>query len=441
MQAAFFGNGLARATPLPSRIGARESSADASTRDTAGRAVKRMADDYDAAAGHATPWTFALASADSQLFASGLHQRLTPGPANTLAERVRRLFADDRDGSGRDGSGQAPDLLVGALPFDRTADDCLFQPETASDVPWALKATGPAVQQRWRVRAEPSRADYERAVARALTIIAALQWDGTPLDKIVLSRSLVLETDTPIDVLALSARLTGDPGAVRFLTPLDPGADGQPRHLVGATPELLISKTGATVRSYPLAGSARRSADPVEDRAAATALMRSDKDQREHRWVVEAILDRLAPLCSDLDAPKRPVMVSTRTMWHLGTQISGRLKHPDDVSAAGLAALLHPTPAVGGTPRERAAALIPELEGYDRGFYAGAVGWTDRAGDGAWYVSLRCAEVSGRRARVFAGAGIVAGSDPAAEADETSAKLQAILRALNIDEDGRPLVA
>lgn len=436
MQAAFFGNSLADATPFPSRIGTRDSSADASTRDTSGRAVKLISDDYDAAAGHATPWIFALAAADSQLFASGLRQRLAPGPADTLAERVRTFFAGDRDGSGR-----TPDLLVGALPFDRMADDCLFQPETASDVPWALKAAGPATRQTWRVRTQPSRADYEKAVARALAIIAASHRDSAPLDKIVLSRSLVLETDAPIDVLALSARLTGDPGAVRFLTPLDPDADGQPRHLVGATPEMLVAKTGAAVRSYPLAGSARRSPDPVEDRAAATALMRSDKDQREHRWVVEAILDRLAPLCSDLGAPERPVMVSTRTMWHLGTRITGRLKQPDQVSAAELAALLHPTPAVGGTPRDRAAALIPELEGYDRGFYAGTVGWTDRAGDGAWYVSLRCAEVSGRRARIFAGAGIVDGSNPAEEADETSAKLQAILRALNIDEDGRPLVA
>ncbi len=394
-----------------------------------------MLDDYEATLARATPWIFALAAADSQLFASGLRQRLTPGPADTLAERVSAFFANERGGT------QVPDLLVGALPFDRAADDCLFQPETASDIPWALKAAAPPARQAWRVTAEPSRADYQRAVARALEIITASHRDGAPLDKIVLSRSLVLESDAPIDVLALSARLTGDPGAVRFLTPLDHGADNRPRHLVGATPELLISKTGEAIRSYPLAGSSRRSTDAIEDRASATALMRSDKDRREHRWVVEAILDRLAPLCSDLVAPERPVMVSTRTMWHLGTQITGRLKHPDRVSAAELAALLHPTPAVGGTPRDRAAALIPQLEGYDRGFYAGAVGWTDRAGDGAWYVSLRCAEVSGHRARIFAGAGIVDGSNPAEEADETSAKLQAILKALNIDENGQPLAA
>ncbi|MNQ93520.1 Isochorismate synthase DhbC [compost metagenome] len=121
-------------------------------------------------------------------------------------------------------------------------------------------------------------------------------------------------------------------------------------------------------------------------------------------------------------------------MWHLGTRIEGRLRRPDEVSAAELAALLHPTPAVCGSPRDRAAELIRELEAYDRGFYAGAVGWTNAVGDGAWYVALRCAEVCGREARLYAGAGIVEGSDPAAEADETSGKFQAVLRALGVDE-------
>src|SRR5690606_36707441 len=123
-------------------------------------------------------------------------------------------------------------------------------------------------------------------------------------------------------------------------------------------------------------------------------------------------------------------------MWHLGTMLKGRLKSADEASSAEQAAMMYPTPAVDGTSRDQPMALIAELEDYDRGFYAGAVGWTDRAGDGDWFVSLRCAEVSGPYARVYAGAGIVEGSDPAEEVDETSAKLQSILRALGVEEEG-----
>lgn len=399
-----------------------------------GVAVKVMVDGFDAGPARAAPWRFALAGADRHLFASGMRQRLRPGSAHTLAERVGAFFAGQ-------GGASAPRLLVGALPFDRSADDVLFQPETISDTPWNLHGIGKRRGHGWHVRPEPSRAAYEAAVARALELIAASRCDEMPLHKIVLSRSLLLEADSPIDVMALSARLTGDPGAVRFLAPLGPGADGHQRHLVGATPELLISKAGPAIVSHPLAGSSRRSADPVEDRAAAGFLMQSEKDRREHRWVVEAILDSLAPWCSDLSVPQGPSLVSTRTMWHLGTRIEGQLRNPDTVSSAELAAVLHPTPAVGGTPRDRAVPLIRDLEGYDRGFYAGAVGWTDGKGDGAWYISLRCAEISGRRARIYAGAGIVDGSDAAQEADETSAKLQAILRALGVDEEGHPLAS
>jgi len=372
---------------------------------------------------------FVLAKTDGYLSGRGLRQRLAPGPVHTLAERVRAYFA----GSPANGNS----LLMGAIPFDRMADDFLFQPEIVSHARPVTTCDARPFGHRWQVRPEPSRARYEEAVMEALRLIAESHAGDDPLEKIVLSRSLLLEADEPVDVMALLERLAGDPGAVRFLTPLGASAGGDPRYLTGATPELLIRKSGEAVLSHPLAGSSPRSADAAEDKAAAERLMRSQKDRREHQWVVEAILDGLAPYCHVLHAPDVPDLVSTRSMWHLATRIEGRLKDPEGVSAAELAAVLHPTPAVGGTPRGRALALIPELELYDRGFYAGAVGWTDRAGDGEWYVSLRCAEVTGRQVRVYAGAGIVEGSVPAEEADETSAKLQAILRALGIDEDGR----
>ena len=393
--------------------------------------LREATDCWTASAARETPELFALATSDRRFSASGVRHRLEPGPADTLGERVRRFFAQER-------ACCAPELLVGALPFDRMASDFLFQPETVSDTPLAARPVEALPGHKWRIRPEPTRTAYEAAVTRALGLIAQSQGTAAPLDKIVLSRSLLLEADAPIDITNLYRRLRGDPAVVRFLTPLGPGADGQPRHLIGATPELLLRKQGAAILSYPLAGSARRSSDTAEDSAQAGKLMGSQKDQREHRWVVEAILDGLSPYCTHLSAPDIPVLVSTQTMWHLGTPIDGQLKNADEVSSAELAAVLHPTPAVGGTPRDQALALIPELEGYDRGFYAGAVGWTNRAGDGEWHVSLRCAEVSGQSARVYAGAGIVEGSRPEEEADETSAKLLAILQALGVNEEGSP---
>ena len=376
------------------------------------------------------PWAFALAGPDESLFASGLGQRLTPGPAATLGARARDFFANTAT------DGTRPALLVGALPFDRTADDFLYQPAHASTSPWVISNTPGRIADRWQVRPSPSVDHYKAAVSSALEAISASENDAETLSKLVLSRSLVLEADRQIDLPALWARLNVDPSALRFLTYIGTGRHGEQRHLIGATPELLLRKRGRQITSHPLAGSAPRGSDTASDRAAADMLAGSAKDQREHRWVVEAIMDALAPHCRSLSATAEPEIVATQTMWHLGTAIKGELARPEETSAAELAALLHPTPAVGGTPRDKATALIHELEGYDRGFYAGTVGWTDHQGDGAWYVSLRCAEVSGNSARAYAGAGIVEGSTPDSEAAETSAKLQAILRALAIDEIG-----
>ena len=381
----------------------------------------------------ADEWAFGLSAPGLALFTRGMARRLIPGPADTLGQRSRDFF---RDMAGGDRAARGPALLVGALPFDRRADDFLFLRGAASNRPWAgAQSRLPAS---YRVEAEPVRAAYEAAVARALDQISTSVDATDPLLKVVLSRAVRLEADQDIDAVDLWRRLAADSGAVRFITPIGPNAKGTMRHLVGATPELLISKAGPHVASHPLAGSARRGADLSTDEAIARRLTESDKDRREHALVVEAILDALSPVCRDLRAPEGPSLISTRTMWHLGTRIEGRLSRPDEISSADLAALLHPTPAVAGAPREAATALIRELEPVDRGFYAGAVGWTNAAGDGAWHVALRCAEVEGPRVRLYAGAGVVEGSDPAAEAAETSAKFEAMLRAIGVDETGRP---
>ncbi|WP_333629139.1 isochorismate synthase, partial [Stenotrophomonas cyclobalanopsidis] len=218
--------------------------------------------------------------------------------------------------------------------------------------------------------------------------------------------------------------------------PVEPGQ--APAWLVGATPELLLRKRGAQVLSHPLAGSARRSSDPAEDQRVAQALLASRKDHDEHRHVVEAIVDGLAPWCSRVEAQAQPMLHATASMWHLGTRIHATLKDPS-TPAATLLAELHPTPAVCGTPRQAALQRIRELEPVPRGFYAGAVGWLDAQGDGDWYVAIRCARLQGTQLRLFAGAGIVADSQPEAEAAETGAKFTALLNALGV-HDPAPLI-
>ncbi len=247
------------------------------------------------------------------------------------------------------------------------------------------------------------------------------------VEKAVLARYRDMSCAEPCDPLAIAARLAADhQSAFVFALPV-----AEDRHLVGASPELLIAKSGTRLRSHPLAGSARRSSDAVTDRAHADALVSSEKDRREHAYVVEAIRDVLAPYCVRVDAPD-PGLLGTDSMWHLGTEITAKLRDPE-VPVGELAARLHPTPAVCGTPRLGAYDLISEAESFDRGFFAGAVGWSDARGDGEWAVSIRCGEVSAHRIRAYAGAGIVAGSDPDAELAETSGKLSTFLAAVSAE--------
>jgi isochorismate synthase len=371
---------------------------------------------------------FALVSNRETLVGRGC-LRLVGDAGEPSGARARAFFAEQASG---------PRIIVGALPFAAGAPAHLYQPAeiarsagrsrlAAAFPPALVRAAAPV----WRVEAEPPLADYRAAVAE---VLARMAHGEEGLRKVVLSRSLRLLSDRPIEASALLRALAQDEHVTAFCAPLAGSSAG--RALVGATPELLVARQGLDVVSHPLAGSARRLADASADRAAADALMASDKDRREHAEVVTAILDLLAPHCAELAHPGDPQLTATDTMWHLGTRIEGRLRD-ETMSALDLAALLHPTPAVCGTPREAAARTIAELEGYERGFYAGAAGWVDEAGDGAWHVAIRCAEVAGNEARLYAGAGIVPGSDPVAEGEETSAKFAALLGAFGIDEDGR----
>ena len=180
---------------------------------------------------------------------------------------------------------------------------------------------------------------------------------------------------------------------------------------LGASPELLISRLGRRVRSHPLAGTVARSGDPAADAALTGLLLGSAKEREEHRLVVDEVAAALRPVCRALDVPEVPSIVALRNVSHLGTLIEGELEG-DEVTALDLVSRLHPTPAVAGSPTAPAVAYLTDVEGFDRGCYAGPVGWMDSRGDGEWAVAVRSAEVRGNTARLFAGVGVVSDSDP-----------------------------
>lgn len=329
-------------------------------------------------------------------------------------------------------------VALAAIPFDTTRAAWVIQPQaidlqaSAASDPHPASAPAPRSTAR-AMTSQPTRAGYITAVQQVLGRFAAP--DAADREKVVLSRRLSVEFEHTVDVAALIDRLRADSHATTFCLPLEPEAPG--RVFVGASPELLIAKDDRAVLSTPLAGSARRSPDAAIDRDRADGLSHSEKDLREHALVVEWIADRLTPYCRALTVPSLPSLVSTDAMWHLGTEIHGTLRD-DTTPSAQLALDLHPTPAVCGTPQTWARDTIADLEGFDRRFFGGVVGRSDARGDGRWMVAIRCAEIDGAVAQVYAGAGIVRGSDPIAEAEETSAKFVTLLSALGVDEQPEP---
>jgi isochorismate synthase len=261
---------------------------------------------------------------------------------------------------------------------------------------------------------------YEAAVARGVERICAGE-----LEKVVLAREVQVHASAPHDPAAVLGVLRDAfPSCHVFCVGRGDSA------FVAASPELLIRREGMRAGTVALAGSTRRSADPAVDDHLGEQLLRSDKDRGEQAIVTRRIEHALQPLSLWVTTAEEPVIVKVANIQHLATPIRAQLAQR--VSVVELAGLLHPTPAVGGEPHARAAPLIPALEGLDRGWYAGPVGWTDGGEDGEFCVALRCALVTGTVARCYAGVGVVRDSDPAAELAETEVKLQALLPVLAI---------
>ena len=340
-------------------------------------------------------------------------------------------IAVDSDVGDRPASGP---VAFAALPFDRTAAATFVVPAvvhaaTAEGTHWVTELTGTDVTDSagsdTAVADAPTRSPTELTIR---SVISTEAWcdlvaEATQriaagdLRKVVLARELVVTADAPFDPHVLAERLAAaHPHAFRF------DIDG----FVGASPELLVSRFGDVVRAHPMAGTTPRSGDAEVDNRQAAELLHSHKNRDEHQITIDMVLDTLLGWSSFVDAEPAPSVVAAGSVQHLATLVEGRLSEPP-ASVLELVAALHPTPAVGGAPRTEALRVIAELEPDPRGRYAGPVGWVDAAGNGAWAVGLRSVSVDGPTARLFAGVGVVADSDPQSELAETQAKFAATL--------------
>lgn len=325
-------------------------------------------------------------------------------------------------------------VAFGSFAFDEDSASVLVVPEVvlgrAHGRAWVTVADGrrlPTPRRRQSPQRPPARIRYAgstlpevewlEAVADATRVI-----ERKELDKVVLGRDLLVWSEKPLEERALAGRLAARfPDCFTFL------AHG----LIGASPELLVRRAGGRASSIVLAGSARRGEHDEEDALIGKELLASEKENLEHRIAVGSVREPLATVASEVAVDPEPHLLRLANVQHLATNVEARLSRP--LSALEIIGLLHPTAAVCGTPRDDARAFIKNREGIERARYAGPVGWVDARGDGEWTIALRCAHLMGDRARLFAGAGIVTGSVPEAELEETRLKLRAMQSALEAD--------
>lgn len=375
-----------------------------------------------------------------------------------LGRAIDRVFLED----GLEGSFDANDVLsehsvvgvdgpsgtgvvaFGAMPFDRSAEVQLDVPEycvtqSRDGETWVTSLEGstswrdflidvaPPVQETQSLRSlalQPTPDEYAHNVALAVEILRSKE-----IDKVVLARSVLGSVPEPIDPAAVAQRLRlREPICAIYSLPTSDG-----RRYVGATPELIARRSGAQLRSHPLAGTIALPPNVAPDDYQKW-LLGSTKNLHEHSVPVNEIVNTLASVYDRVDAESTPSIVSLRTLAHLGTWITASC---DDVDAAPNALevlrLLHPTSAVGGVPRKSAYDLIRRLEQHDRGYYAGPLGWMDANGDGEWWIGFRGVVLRGAEFEAWAGAGIVSESDPIAEREETKAKLASFLSSVLVD--------
>lgn len=342
-------------------------------------------------------------------------------PDSPFQQKLHNLFADAK------AQGIANPIMVGAIPFDTRQPSALFIPDAWETFSRQEKQqasryfTGHQSLNVTKRRAIPEQDTFESMVVRAAALTATPE-----VDKVVLSRLIDITADAEIDSGALLERLVAqNPVSYNFHVPLEDGGV-----LLGASPELLLRKEGERFSSLPLAGSARRQPDDVLDREAGNRLLASEKDRHEHDLVTQAMKTVLRDRSSELHLPSSPQLITTPTLWHLGTPFEGKANAGEN--ALTLACLLHPTPALSGFPHQAAIKLIAELEPFDRDLFGGIVGWCDADGNGEWVVTIRCAKLHKNQVRLFAGAGIVPASSPVGEWRETGVKLSTMLNVFGL---------
>jgi len=312
-----------------------------------------------------------------------------------------------------------PRVVLGRDGLGRAWLTTVAEPGEATSMGWPLPANpglAEPIGLSWR-EGSLDGGRWEQAVAEAVATIKA-----GGLRKVVLARDLFGTAAEPIDARVLLRRL-----AARYPDCFTFACDA----MIGATPELLVRREGREVSALVLGGTLPRGTDPAQDEALGAELLASAKNNEEHAYAVDSIREALQPLCETLELEARPALLKFPNLQHLGTRVRGTLADGGTLkSALALAAAVHPPAAVCGTPTGAALELIRELEHMDRERYAGPVGWIDAEGNGEWGIAIRCAQLSGRTARLFAGCGIVAGSEPAAELAETLVKFQPMRGAL-----------
>ncbi|NRT86779.1 isochorismate synthase [Clostridium beijerinckii] len=321
-------------------------------------------------------------------------------------------------------------MIVGAIPFDLEESGCLYVTNKweVLQIPFKERKIVPSnsIQNNYVVNTKyvPTPERYMKMVEEAVKDIK-----GGSLDKIVLSRGVDLTFEKQVDVLEILKRLCVDNEAgYTYATNLYNNS-----FLVGASPEMLVSKRQKHIYSNPLAGSRPRGINANEDKLISEELMTSTKDQKEHKFVVNNIVDKISKICKEVTYQKIPVLIKTKQLWHLSTLIEGTLK---DLRQTVLEAAItiHPTPAICGVPQSAAYKKIAELEGYNRGLFTGIIGWCDENGDGDWAIVIRGAQICPNNVKIRAGAGIVQDSEAVSELEETKVKFRTMLNGLGMND-------
>ncbi len=315
-------------------------------------------------------------------------------------------------------------IVFGAIPFSHEGKAQFILPretihlERQQLAAWLAQNAKPTSVEVESFQYNLEQHQYEAAVEQAL-----LAFEIGHLEKVVLGKQRTLNFDAALDPNSILLHLLNhNPRGYLFSLPL------KEHTFLGVSPELLLRKNGREIFTNPLAGSVKRSGQEKHEAWQAKALLGSVKDRHEHKLVVDDIARLLRPLCHELHVPNGPSILKTDAMLHLSTEIAGQLKQ-ENLLSLDVAMAIHPTPAVCGFPTDHAYDFIKHYEG-ERGYFAGLVGWCDEAGNGEWYIAIRCAAVKTNQATLFAGAGVVAGSDPTMEWQETEAKMGTMLKAL-----------